>query len=133
MENIVIDRTQLRKFGFILAFGLMGIFGLLFPWLKENALPLWPFAIGGVVLIPTLIAPLWLKAIFIPWMKIGNVLGWINTRIILGVIFYGMVTPMGIVMRLLGKDPMYRRYDKALASYRKISVQQPPQHMEKPF
>ncbi len=133
MEKITVDRTQLRKFGFILAFGLMGIFGFLFPFLKENALPLWPFAIGGIVLIPTLIAPLWLKAIFIPWMKIGNVLGWINTRIILGIIFYGLVTPMGIVMRLLGKDPMYRRYDKALASYRKKSIQQPPQHMEKPF
>ena len=133
MENTAIDSTQLRKFGFILALGLMGIFGLLFPYLKENAIPLWPYAIGGIVLIPTIVQPLWLKVIYTPWMKIGHVLGWINTRLILGIIFYGMVTPMGIVMRLLGKDPMYRKYDKALASYRKKSLQQAPQHMERPF
>lgn len=132
MESTV-DSIQLKKFGLVLAFGLIAIFGLLFPLLKDNPLPFWPYATGMVVLIPTFIKPQWLKVLYGPWMKIGHCLGWVNTRIILGFIFYALITPMGILMRLLGKDPMCRTYDKEATTYRKISIVQPPSHMEKPF
>ena len=44
-------------------------------------------------------------------MKIGHVLGWINTRIILGMVSFIMFAPVALVLRLLGKDPMQRRLD----------------------
>ncbi len=132
MESVV-DSTQLRKFGLILALGMIAIFGLLFPLLKDNPLPMWPYTFGTVLLVPTIIRPQWLKVLYGPWMKIGHCLGWVNTRIILGVIFFGLITPMAIVMRLLGKDPMCRTFSKNATTYRKISIQQSPSHMEKPF
>ncbi len=128
-----VDKVQLRKFGFILGFGLISLFGLLFPLLKDNPLPMWPYLIGTGVLIPAFIRPQSLKLVYGPWMKMGHCLGWVNTRILLGIIFYGLITPMGIVMRLLGKDPMCRAYLKNATTYRKISTQQHPSHMEKPF
>jgi hypothetical protein len=132
MQNTPVDKTQLRKFGLILGCGLIAIFGLLFPFMKEQTLPSWPYAIGAIVLIPTFIQPMWLKIIYTPWMKIGHILGFINTRIILGFIFFVMITPMGLVMRLMGKDPMCRKLDGS-ASYRKISASQTKEHMERPF
>lgn len=48
----------------------------------------------------------------------GHVMGWINTRILLGLLFYGVVTPLGIFRGWLGKDPMGRRLPPELESYR---------------
>ncbi|MBS0286857.1 MAG: sxtJ [Proteobacteria bacterium] len=129
----IIDNTQLKKFGIVLIIGLVAIFGLLFPFLKDHPLPLWPYVTASILLVPTLFKPQYLNFIYKPWMKLGHYLGWINTRIILGVIFYVLITPMGLFMRLFGKDPMDRGYLNNVDSYRKKSTQQPPSHMEKPF
>ena len=129
----MISIKELRKFGFILSFLFMGLFGFLFPFLGDKNLPSWPFILSICILIPTLIQPTWLKIIHTPWMKLGHILGWMNTRILLGIIFFLLITPMGIIMRCRGKDPMQRTYDKSRTSYRKICQSQPPQHMEKPF
>jgi len=43
------------------------------------------------------------------WMRFAAVLGWINSRILLSVVFYGLLTPTGLVRRLLGRDPLDRR------------------------
>lgn len=51
-------------------------------------------------------------------MHIGHVLGAINTRIILGTLFFLVITPTGLLMLLLGKDPMARRFDQEARSYR---------------
>lgn len=127
------DTLQLRKFGFILIGMLSGLFGLLFPLLGDRAIPTWPWALAAILAIPTLFQPRWLNSIYQPWMKLGHILGWVNTRIILGLIFFLMITPMGMIMRWRGKDPMQRQFEKEKPSYRKATPAQPPQHMEKPF
>lgn len=133
MEPLV-DKSQLRKFGLILSFGLIGLFGVGLPHLKAHPIPSWPYILGGIILIPTLIQPLWLKVIYGPWMKLGAILGWFNTRLILGILFFVLVTPMGIIMRLRKKDPMQRSFDKNLNSYRKDACKtRPSEHMEKPY
>ena len=66
-------------------------------------------------------------------MAAGHVLGWINTRIILGVIFYFIVTPIGIVRRWLGKDPMGRQLRPDLASYRINRQPRPASHLTKQY
>lgn len=124
MES-TIDRTELRKFGLILGGGGLVLFGIFNAW--------WLCIASCVILISTFIQPLWLKIIYTPWMKIGNLLGWINTRILLGIVFFLIITPMGIMMRLLGKDPMQRCFEKKALSYRKIIIPQSPKHMEKPY
>ncbi|MBN9287322.1 MAG: hypothetical protein BGO43_15640 [Gammaproteobacteria bacterium 39-13] len=134
MDKPITDKSQLRKFGFILSFGMIGIFGVLIPFLKDHLTPSWPYAIGIVILIPTLIQPLWLKAIYTPWMKLGAMLGWFNTRVLLGILFFFLITPMGILMRLGKKDPMQRSFDKNKQSYRILPhPERNSQHMEKPY
>ncbi len=49
------------------------------------------------------------------WMKLARALGWINSRVLLGLLYYGVLTPAGVVMRLFGRDPLRRR--TAAASY----------------
>ena len=65
-------------------------------------------------------------------MKIGHVLGWINTRIILGLVFFVMFAPIALLFRVFGRDPMVRRLDDN-PSYRKPSHHLPRDRIEKPF
>jgi hypothetical protein len=123
----------LRKFGFTLSLIFIMLFGLLLPLYADKNFPLWPFVIGGVLSAFALILPKLLKFVYIPWMKLGHGLGFINTRIILGVIFFVLITPLGFVMRRFGYNPMTKGYDPQLTTYRKITPAKPIQHMEKPF
>ncbi len=127
------DKQELRKFGFIFATGLVLIFGLFFPWLLEKASPSWPWIVAAVFAGSALILPQILKPVFIAWMKIGHVLGWINTRIILGVVFFLLFAPVALLMRLFGNDPMHRRLDETASTYRINSENLPRERMERPF
>jgi len=121
---------ELRSFGFILAGGFPLMFGLVAPWSRGHA---WPWIVGGLALLLALAAPAVLRPFYYVWMKIGLVLGWINTRIILTVCFYLLITPVGLVMRLAGKDPMHRHPDDQADSYRKPSEELPPERMKAPY
>jgi hypothetical protein len=133
MQPIVLNNKELKKFGIIFSLGLISLFGLLIPLLKGNEIPASPWLAGMLLLVPTFLHPSSLKFIYIPWMKLGAVLGWINTRIILSIIYFGLITPIGFILRCVGKDAMQRSFDKKMLSYRKISPPQSPQHMERPF
>jgi hypothetical protein len=67
------------------------------------------------------------------WMSVGEVLGWINTRLILSVLFYLLFTPMGLFMRLRGKDPMRRTLTPEAESYRVVRQPRPAAHMRHQF
>ena len=53
--------------------------------------------------------------------------------IILAIVFFGVITPMGLFMRMLGKDPLRRKIDEQAKSYRVVSKARPKNHMERPF
>lgn len=104
---------QERQFGYLFA----AVFVLVAFW------PLWPLPkpslvwLGGAgawaavaLICPRLLAPLYKG-----WMKFGHVLGWINARIILGAVFFVMVMPIGLVMRLFGKDFLHLRLNKTMS------------------
>ena len=71
-------------------------------------MPWWPFSIAAVLCFWALVAPVSLNLVYRPWMKVGLVLGWINTRIILGVVFWVIILPLGIVLRLLKEKKVLR-------------------------
>ena len=127
------DKNELRKFGFIFATGLVLIFGLLLPWIWDKPWPQWPFIAAAVFTVVGLLVPIALKPVYIVWMKIGQVLGWINTRIILGLIFFILFAPIALLFRIIGRDPMERKLDSSVATYRKPSHTLPRDRMEKPF
>ncbi len=73
-------------------------------------------AVGCVLGISRLIPPLF-KAIYRFWITISIVLGYFVSRILLTIIFFIVITPMGLIMRVMGKDPMERKLDPDAATY----------------
>ncbi|BBL69848.1 SxtJ family membrane protein [Methylogaea oryzae] len=132
-KHPVPDKAALRQFGLVLALILAVIFGAVPLWWLGKP-PLLPVMIAaGVLLLWALLLPKTLSPLYRLWMAIGEVLGWINTRIILGILFVALFFPVGLLMKLLGKDPMRRRLDAQAASYRNPSNHQPREHLERPY
>jgi hypothetical protein len=132
------DAKELRSFGLVTGAIFAGIFGLLFPLIKllrhgEFHTPVWPWCILVVLGSWALVHPASLIHVHRPWMKMAEVLGWINTRIILGLLFFLVILPIGTIMRLLGNDPMARRFDRKMNSYRVNREPPDREHMETPY
>jgi hypothetical protein len=125
--------SEMRKFGFTMGTIIVILFGLLLPWLFEHDYPLWPWIAAGVFWLAAATAPASLAPVHSTWLQIGHALGWINSRIILGLMFYTVFFFVAVLMKLLGKDPMSRKIDKTLDSYRMQSEERASDHLEKPF
>src|SRR5262245_28616912 len=132
MEHQEITKRTLRQFGLMVG----GIFLLIGLWpfvCRQDPVRLWAVVLGTVLVAAGVAIPGILQEIYKGWMFVGHVLGWINTRIILGVLFYGIVTPMGVVMRLAGRDPMRRGFDPEAQTYRVNRQPRPASHMKNMF
>ena len=126
------DRRQLRNFGLLVG-GIFGAMGL-WPMLWRHQSPrLWAVTLAVVLVLPALVAPRNLVPAYRAWMALAEVLAWINTRIILGVVFFVVVTPIGLIMRMLKRDPMRRQFDRMGDSYRIRCVPRPGTHMTRQF
>lgn len=129
-----LDDKGLRKFGLTTGAIIVVLFAAFFPWVFDaTSMPVWPWILAALLWVPALLIPAVLQPVYTTWMKIGHAIGWVNTRIILGILFYVMVLPMGLIMRLFGKDPMARKRNKSAISYRVQSVHEPKDRLEKPF
>ena len=115
-----VSKKQLREFGILLGIVFPVVFGWLIPALKGHHAPIWPFVIGIPSLMLGLIAPRSLLLPYQGWMKLGHILGWINSHLILGAVFFFVLQPIAYVMRLTGYDPLKRKR-AGLESYRELS------------
>ena len=116
MDKKEVTKKQLRTFGIALSI-LLGIIGLI-HLLKGNAPQnFWFWGAAGVVFLATLSVPILIKPIYRVAIFIAHILGWINTRIILGLIYYLLFTPIAIIMKILGRDALNRKFDKEAKSY----------------
>lgn len=123
---------QIRTF----AFPLGGIFALIafWPWIwYGSGIRHWALLVSGVLLIPGVLFPRMLTPAYRTWMVFAEKLAWFNTRVLLGFIFYGILTPMGLVRRLFGKPSFSCEFDKQASSYRVVKSPRPPNHMAKSF
>lgn len=133
------DRTSqqptmkdLKQFGFTVG-GVFAVIGL-WPVLFRSESPrLWAMILGALLIVLGAVAPQRLKQVHKGWMKVGHVLGTINTKILLGIIYYLLITPMGLVMRLMGKDPMHRTLAQGMDTYRIVRSPRPRHHMRNQF
>ena len=98
-----------------------------------ESLRIWAIVVAGVLAVPAVVVPNSLRLIYRGWMTIGDVLGWINTRIILGLVFFGVVTPIGVYRRWRGEDPMRRRWDPQAETYRVPREARDAAHMQRQF
>jgi hypothetical protein len=104
-----------RSFGtlFVTVFAIIG--GLSW-WNDGTWYPYW-IALSALTGTVTLLAPAWLTPLNRAWMKLAEILNRIVSPIVLGVIFFVVMLPFGLVMRIAGRDPLRRRYEPAARSY----------------
>ena len=126
------DQAQLRRFGLIVG----GIFGAIGIWpavVRGQSPRLWMVGLAVALVVPALLAPRILAPAHRAWMALGDALGWINTRLVLGLVFFGVVTPTGLVLRLTGRDPMRRAFESDAVTYRVLRKTRPGAHMTRQF
>jgi hypothetical protein len=103
------------------AFGLVftGVFLLIASWplIHLETPRWWAFAVATVFAVVSLLKPALLTRPNKLWTRLGILLGNIVGPIALGVVFYGVVSPLGIILRLTGKDPLRLKLDRSANSY----------------
>jgi len=136
--------AELKTFGLVNSGILVAIFGILIPlaihWDEFIAsssilwlLPAWPWILAAFIALWALIHPPSLIILHRPWMAFGKATGWIYTRLMMLIMFYLLIVPMGLLMRLFGEDPLSRKFDSSLASYRVPSHHEDKKHMKAPY
>ena len=115
IKSIKGTKPELRKFGLTIGIFLLVIAGFLF-WKQRPSFPYFAYIGGGFALLG-LTAPIILKPIYKVWMSFAVVMGFVMTRVILTVLYFGMFTPIALLTKLLGKDLLDQRLDKNAASY----------------
>ncbi len=110
------ETREARKFGVILTFILLGL-AVFSYWREHPGRAIAVATAAALVITCTFVAfPLWLK-FFRVWMKFAEVLSWVMTRVLLSIFFYLILTPVGFVMRLLGKAPLDLAWKDGKSTY----------------
>ena len=128
-----LDKKGLRQFGFMFGSIIAGLFGIVLPWLFDFKYPYWPWVVLLVFFAWGLLAPNTIEPFYKLWMRFGLLLNAVMSRIILGIVYYAVVLPTGLIMKLKGYDPMNREFDADLDSYRIKNENVDKKQMEKPF
>lgn len=104
-----------RSFGLVFA-AVFLIIGL-WPLVGGGALRPWSLGVAAVFGVLALLAPRLLAPLNRLWAKLGLLLHHVVNPLIMGLIFFVTVTPVGLIMRLLGKDPLRLRFEPEAKSY----------------
>jgi hypothetical protein len=108
---------ELRWFGLIFA-AFFGVVGLI-VW-RQTGSPAAPRVIwiaAGVIAAVYYAVPPMRRALYLGWLYATYPLGWVVSHVLLGIIYFGVMMPIGLAMRLLGRDPMTRRFDRQASTY----------------
>lgn len=115
IDAIPTGPREWRKFGllFLVVFALVAAYlfwkGASWWWVVD--------VLAAVFGVTGLVAPSLLRYPYQWWMQFAAVLGWVNTRILLTLFFVLVLTPVGLVMKLIGRDALGRKFEKGSASY----------------
>ena len=102
----IVSKKQLREFGLLIGFGMPIIIGWIFPYFSGNLFHSWTLWIGVMSLLLSIVKPSLLFYPYKGWMAFGHALGWINSRIVLGLVFILILQPIAYFMRAIGYDPL---------------------------
>jgi hypothetical protein len=104
-----------RAFGVVIAVVLAAI-GL-WPLARGGGITMWPLPLAAAFLAAALLRPAVLGPLNRLWVKLGFLLARIVNPVLMAIMFYLVVTPMGIAARLLRNDPLKLRYDRSAETY----------------
>lgn len=121
MENHISSK-KLREFGLLFGFCLPLFFGWLFPLFTGHNFRVWTIFLGSFFISLGFIKPNLLIYPYKIWIKFGNFLGWINSKIILGLIFVLILLPIACLMRLFNHDPLRQNIKNNVVSYKESKI-----------
>ena len=104
-----------KSFGLVFAALFLGV-GV-WPLVSNNEIRWWAIGASGLLVCLALLLPSALTHPNRLWMKLGLVLGRVTSTVALTILFFLVVTPTGILLKLFGKDPMKLRFDTTAKSY----------------
>ncbi len=119
MKQSSISQKKLRQFGFLIGIGFPVIIGWIVPAISGHLFRFWSLWIGVPLFILGILRPGLLFYPYQAWMKIGLALGWINSHIVLGLVFLLVLQPISLIMKLFGYDPL-KKNKKSLLTFREI-------------
>ncbi len=115
IERIEDSPKKVRSFG--LLFGLLGIVVTVFLFYHHRLY--WPWPLFGAIFF--LICAFWgypvLRPVYIGWMSLAYLIAWMNTRVLLGLFFYLVITPIGLAIKITGKDLLDQKSHRSTPSY----------------
>ena len=114
IKNIKSEKSDLRNFGIIVGIILLIISGFLF-WKEKESFQIF-LAIGITLFLTAIAIPAVLKPVYWMWMIFAIILGWFMTRVILSLLFYVIITPIGLTLRFFGKQFVELRWEKSKES-----------------
>jgi hypothetical protein len=128
-----IDTRGLRRFGLTFGAVVSGLFGLALPWLLDRVMPIWPWIVLITFTLWALFAPASLRPFYKSWMRFGLLMSRITTPMIMGLVFFFVVTPVALLRRIFSSDPLKINWDQRAESYRAPSTHRGREHLERPF
>jgi hypothetical protein len=128
-----VEGSSDRSFGIV--FAAVFLIVAAWPLWSGGALRWWAVAVAAAFAVMAVVAPQLLAWPNRLWLKLGLLLGKIVSPIALGILFYLVFMPVGVLMRALGKDPLRLKRDEAAASYwiRREPPGPPPTSMTNQF
>lgn len=117
--HLDVSRGALRRFGWMVG-GVFAALAAVGAW-RAGGVP-GPLGVafgvaGGLLLAGALLAPQALRAVYVVWMTAALAMGFVMTRVLLTLAFVLVFAPVGLLFRLVGRDALHQRPDRAAASY----------------
>lgn len=129
-QTIDIDRGSEKSFGIVFAVVFL-LIGIYLSWNAEK-IAWWAFVTSGIFIAISYIRPSLFKWPNLMWFKLGMLLGAIVAPIVMALVYITTLVPMGLYIRLSGKDLLHLKLDKSASSYW-IKRDTPMQPMDKQF
>jgi hypothetical protein len=115
VRQLAPNRRELRKFGLLVG-AVFAALGLVWLARGKGSAP-WFLAPGAALMLLGALWPKVLKPVYLVWMSLAIVLGFVVSQVILTLVFFLVFTPLGLVARCAGRDFLKRRLDRSAATY----------------
>lgn len=117
MKNSI-PKKKLRDFGLLVGFCLPTFIGFLLPYFGGHDFKIWTLLVGIILIFLGIIQPFLLIYPYKIWMKVGYILAWLNSRIILAIVFIFVLQPISLLMKFFNYDPLKQNEKNKKKSFR---------------
>jgi hypothetical protein len=111
------SRKELRVFALLLLAFFAIVAGLMVFRFSATTAAGVVFAVAALISVTGLCVPSWLRPVYVGWIVAAYPIGWLVSHIVIAMLFYLVITPIGLIMRVFGRDPMHRRFDRSAPTY----------------